>query len=280
MVIFKGDLCEIIINDKKYHLGHKHGKLWKLNNIATCCSVMSSMARDVNSLSLWHQRYGHVNKKDVKTLYSEKLVEGMKLDLKHEDEDCEGCAVGKSVRYPFPKVGSKKSTGILDLVHSDVCGPLNIASVGGSIYFLTFIDDYSNFVCVYMLKKKSAVLEKFIEYLAMAENFSGRRLKKLRSDNGGEYVSDAFKDYLKQRGILTEPTVPYTPQQNGKAERMNRTILDNVRAMLYHAKLPLYLWAEAVSTVVYLRNRSPTSSFKGATPYERWHGVKPNIEHL
>ena len=114
----------------------------------------------------------------------------------------------------------------------------------------------------------------------MAENFSGRRLKKFRSDNGGEYIGENFKKYLKQRGILTEPTVPYTPQQNGKAERMNRTILDNVRAMLYHANLPLYLWAEAVSTVVYLRNRSPTSSFKGATPYERWHGVKPNVEHL
>ena len=287
-IIFQGSLCTIIINDKRYELGHKHGKLWKLNNIATCCAAVSSSKPSAvgptslkkNSLTLWHLRYGHLNLKDVHTLYSEKLVDGIEIDSKHVEEVCEGCAVGKAVRYPFPKIGSKKSTDLLNLIHTDVCGPLNIASVGGSIYFVTFIDDFSNYVWVYMLKKKSEVLEKFIEFVAMAENSSGKRLKKLRNDNGGEYVSNALTDYCKEKGILTEPTIPYTPQQNGKAERMNCTIMDNVRASLYHAKLPLYLWAEAVSTIVYLRNRSPTSSFKGATPFEKWHGVKPDVGHL
>ena len=279
VIIFQGSLCTIIINEKKYELGHKHGKLWKLNNVATCCSVVTTPTEDKSTLSLWHQRFGHVNKKDVEKLHTENLVDGMNLvKVKITDDDCEGCAVGKSSRLPFPKSGSKKSSGVLDLVHSDVCGPLNIPSVGGSIYFLTFIDDYSNYVSVYMLKRKREVFEKFIEFLAMAENFTGKRLKKFRSDNGGEYISDEFDKYLKKRGILTEPTVPYTPQQNGKAERLNRTILDNVRSMLHHAKLPKRWWAEAVAACVYLRNRSPTSSFKGATPYERWHGVKSNVE--
>ena len=226
VIIFQGSLCTIIINDKKYELGHKHGKLWKLNNVATCCSVVSTPTdRQTNTLSLWHQRFGHVNKKHVEKLHSENLVEGMKLvNLKKADTDCEGCALGKATRHPFPKSSSKKSNRVLDLVNSDVCGPLNVASVGGSVYFLTFIDDYSNYVSVYILKRKREVFEKFVEFLAMAENFTGQRMKKFRSDNGGEYISDEFDKYLKKRGILTEPTVPYTPQQNGKAERLNRTI--------------------------------------------------------
>ena len=111
-------------------------------------------------------------------------------------EICEGCAVGKATRYSFPKVGSKKSAEILQLVHSDVCGPLSVPSVGGSIYFVTFIDDYSNYVWVNMLKKKSEALEKFIEFVAMAENSSGKTLKKLRMDNGGEYISNEFSKFV------------------------------------------------------------------------------------
>ena len=279
-VTFQGKLCSIVVSNQKYQLGHQHGKLWKLNNIATCCAAVSSTRKSSNSLSLWHLRFGHLNNKDVQTLFSEKLVDGMEVDSKHVEEVCEGCALGKATRYPFPKVSSKKTTDVLELVHSDVCGPLNIPSVGGSIYFVSFIDDYSNYVWVHMLKRKSEVLEKFVEFVAMAENHSGRTLKKVRSDNAGEYFSNEIENFCKEKGILTEPTIPYTPQQNGKAERLNRTIMDNVRASLYHAKLPLYLWAEAVAAIVYLRNRSPTSSFKGATPYERWHGVKPDVGHL
>ena len=171
-------------------------------------SAVAPTSLKKNSLTLWHLRFGHLNLKDVQTLCSEKLVDGIEIDSKHVEEVCEGCAVGKAVRSPFPKIGSKKSTDLLNLVHTDVCGPLNIASVGGSVYFVTFIDDFSNYVWVYMLKKKSEVLEKFIEFVAMAENFSGKRLKKLRNDNRGEYVSNALSDYCKEKGIPTEPTIP------------------------------------------------------------------------
>ena len=112
----------------------------------------------------------------------------MSINSKALDEHCEGCALGKQSRYPFPKNSPKKTNDVLELVHSDVCGPMNIASVGGSLYFLTFKDDYSNFTWVYMLKKKSEVLEKFLEFLALAENFTGKRLKRIRTDNGGEYT--------------------------------------------------------------------------------------------
>ena len=116
------------------------------------------------------------------------MVEGMSVDSKALDEHCYGCALGKQSRYPFPKNSSKKTTDVLELVHSDVCGPMNIASVGGSLYFLTFKDDYSNFTWVYMLKKKSEVLEKCLEFVALAENFTGKSLKRIRTDNGGEIL--------------------------------------------------------------------------------------------
>ena len=190
----------------------------------------------------------------------------MSVGSKFVDEHCEGCALGKHTRYPFPKNGSNKTKEVLELVHSDVCGPMNKVSVGGSVYYVTFVDDYRKFTWLYMMKKKNEVLSKFREFMALVENITGKQLKKIRKDNGGEYTSEEFIEFCKQRDIIKEQTIPYTPQQNGVAERMNRTIMDNVRAMLYHSKLPLYLWAEAVATEVYLRNRRPTSSLRGILP--------------
>ena len=107
-----------------------------------------------------------------------------------------------------------------------------------------------------------------------------RKLKVLRTDNGGEYTSADFKKYLKKEGVRHELTVPKTPEQNGVAERMNRTLVEAVRSMLAEAKLPHCFWAEALSTAVYLRNRSPTKAVKGMTPFEAWTGDKPIVEHL
>ena len=114
----------------------------------------------------------------------------------------------------------------------------------------------------------------------MVENGSGRKLKILRSDNGGEYTSAEFTAYLKEQGVRHEFTVPKTPQQNGIAERMNRTLVETVRSMLSDANLPKRFWAEALSTAVYLRNRSPTIAVRGKTPFEAWAAEKPNVGHL
>ena len=133
---------------------------------------------------------------------------------------------------------------------------------------------------VYFLKHKSEVLSKFKEYIQLAENFTGNKLKCLKSDNGGEYTSRGFGQFCKQRGITHELTVPRNPQQNGIAERMNRTLFEAARSMLCYAKLPLRFWADAVNTAAYLRNRSPTTALNGHTPYEIWFGKKPNVSHL
>ena len=169
---------------------------------------------------------------------------------------------------------------MLSLVHSDVCGKMSTKSLGGAEYFVTFIDDKSRMVWVYPIKTKDQVFQKFTEWKALVENATGERVKTLRTDNGGEYTGKKFEQYLIDCGIKHEYTVPKTPEQNGVAERMNRTIVEMARAMLCESKLPRRFWGEAVSTAAYLRNRSPTVAVKGMTPYECLHGEKPEVGHL
>ena len=147
-------------------------------------------------------------------------------------------------------------------MHSDVCGPMPTDSIGGNKYFVTFIDDYSRCCTVYFLKSKSEVPEKFKEFEARVFNYCSQRVSTLRSDNGGEYLSKEFRSYLKSKGIRQELTVPHSPEQNGVAERMNRTLMETARSMMAHAGLPERFWAEAVETAAYIRNRTPTTAIK------------------
>ena len=153
-------------------------------------------------------------------------------------------------------------------------------SAGGAEYFLTLTDDHTRYSWVYMLKTKDQAFEYFQEWKALVEKQSKYKLKTLRTDNGGEYTSKRFEQYLKAEGIRHEKTIPKTPEQNGVSERLNRTLVEGARSMLLDAKLAKSYWAEAVNTAVYLKNRCPTKAVKGKTPYEAWYGKKPNIEHL
>ena len=174
----------------------------------------------------------------MQKLAKNELAVGFDYDVSKEIHFCEHCAQGKHHRSRFPSSGGKRSDEPLGLVHSDVCGKINTKSLSGAEYFVTFIDDKTHFVWMYVLKHKSQVFEKFLEWKAMVERSTGRKLKTLRTDNGGEYTSTQFGDYLRSEGIRHELTVPKTPEQNGVAERMNRTLIETVRSMLADAKLP------------------------------------------
>ena len=187
---------------------------------------------------------------------------------------------GKHHRSKFPINEHERAKEPLALVHSDLCGKMNAKSLSGAEYFLTFIDDHTHYVWIYNLKHKDEVFGKFLEWKALVEKSTGRKLKVFRTDNGGEYTSDEFENFLKKEGITHQLTVPKTPEQNGVAERMNRTLVESVRSMLADAKLPYKFWAETLSTAVYLRNRSPSTAVKGKTPFEAWNGEKPNVKHL
>jgi transposase InsO family protein len=228
--------------------------------------------------SLWHRRMGHLHHASLKQLLTRN---GITVSPTTGHLPCESCVVGKMHKLPFNKKQEKRSTEILQLVHSDVCGPMEEVTHGGYRYFVTFLDDFSHVVVVYLLRSKSEVSDKLKEYYNMATTQHQRKLQRLRIDNGTEYVNRSVTDFCKANGILLEPTNPYTPQQNGTAERMNRTLVESGRAMLAQAQLSKKYWGEALLTAAYLRNRSPTHTLKrGETPMEIWSGAKPSLHNI
>lgn len=145
---------------------------------------------------------------------------------------------------PFPKKSNNCSKDLLELIHSDICGPMKTTSLGGYKYLSVFIDDFSRKTFVRLLKNKSDIFEAFKTFKAAAERETGKRIKVLRTDNGGEYLSADFSNFLEREGIRHQLTVQYTPQQNGVAERANRTIVEMARCMLIDSNLSESLWGK------------------------------------
>jgi hypothetical protein len=191
---------------------------------------------------------------------------------------CKGCAQGKNIKNPFPKSDSKAEE-ILELIHSNVCGPMSSTSLSGYVYYVSFIDDYSRKTWVYFLKTKDEVFGKFKEFKALIENFSKRKIKILRSDNEGEYTSKEFVSFCRDVGIKRELTTPYNPQQNGVAERKNRTIMEAVKTMIHDQNLPMHLWVEAARTAVYVQNRLSHTALGFKTLEEMFSEKKPKVSH-
>jgi hypothetical protein len=232
---------------------------------------------EVNPNELWHRRYAHINYQALPFL--KKMVEGIpELQSTHEGI-CKGCALGKNIKKSFPS-SNNRSKEILDLIHSDVCGPMPVKSLGGSLYYVIFIDDYSRKTWLYLLKTKDEVFSKFQEFKAEIENLTNKKIKTLRTDNGGEYTSKEFVAFCKSAGIRRELTVPHNPQQNGVAKRKNRSIEETVKALLNDQGLSMFLWGAAAMTAIYVQNRSPHRILKDMTPEEAFSGKKPNVENL
>lgn len=253
-----------------------HANLKRNSNVEKVNRISVTSEENLKS---WHARFGHLNVKDLCSLSKKNMVRGLEVKMPEKFE-CFTCAVCKISRRPFPKNTNVNTTDVLQLVHTDLCGPMRISSLGGSKYIMTIIDDYSRYMTVYFLKNKSEALEKFKEFKMEAEKQTGQKVKSMRSDNGKEYVNSAFSQFLVENGIVHQKSCPYTPQQNGVAERVNRTLTEMARCMLDQSKSKQYLWAEAVNTATYIRNRSPTKVLDGKTPYELWVGRKPSVSHF
>ncbi|KMQ89069.1 integrase core domain protein [Lasius niger] len=230
------------------------------------------------SLRVWHERMGHINIRVLKEMIKKGLISGAK-SCEVDNFFCESCPLGKSHHLAFKKAETKKDIQPGEIIHSDVCRPMSVESPGGSRYFVTFKDKASGFRYVYFIKYKSDVT-RFKEYKRLIANKFGRPIKVLRSDNGREYTNQELKEYLITRGICFETTAPYTPQQNGKSERDNRTIVESVRTMIQAKDLSLLLWAEAVSMAVYVLNRTLSSANDEKTSYKIWKGKAPSVSHL
>ena len=204
---------------------------------------------------LWHR---HLGEQSLTKLAKGGHIKCFDYDSSKHIGFCETCIGGKHQRSKFP-TSSTRCKEPLGLVHS---GKMSAKSLGGAEYFLTFIDDNTRYVWVYPLKHKNEVFGCFRKWKALVEKSSGRRLKVLRTDNGCEYTSTKFEDYLREEEVRHERTVPKTPEQNGVAERLNRTLVEMTCSMLIDSKLPHRFWAEA------LRNRCPTKAVDGMTPHK------------
>lgn len=236
------------------------------------------VAGEKDESKLWHLRYGHLNINGLQLLERKGMVYG--LPKISELSLCEGCVYGKQNRKCFPIGKAWRASECLELIHADLCGPMSTESLGGSNYFLLFTDDFSRMSWVYFLKSKSEAFENFRKFKAMVEKQSEASVKVLRTDRGGEFLSNEFNHFCEENGIRRELTAPYTPEQNGVAERKNRTVVEMARSLLKGKGMPNCYWAEAVATAVYLLNLSPTKAVQNCTPYEAWIGRKPTISHL
>jgi transposase InsO family protein len=232
------------------------------------------------SYNIWHRRFAHLGPWNLQKV--EKLVDGMAIDpatLPKEGYACELCILGSQTRN-LSDTPMTRCTVPGDRIHSDICGWIVPIALGDSRYILTFTDDATRVTYLFVLKTKMAkeVRECFLEFRNVFEQ-DGRRVKSIRTDGGGEYPKQ-MAELCKETGIHHEETAPYTPEQNGVAERVNRTICERIRAILAETKLPKELWAELACAVAHLKNRSPTSALKGKTPYQALYGKKPDVSQF
>ncbi|WKA06778.1 hypothetical protein VitviT2T_024662 [Vitis vinifera] len=228
---------------------------------------------------LWHCRYGHLSFKGLRTLQYKEMVRGLP-QLKASSKVCTDCMVGKQHRDAIPKRCLWRASQRLQLVHADICGPIKPISNSKKRYLISFIDDYSRKVWIYFLTEKSEAFTTFKNYKNLVEKEIGAFICCLRTDRGREFTSLEFNAFCKTNGISRQLTAAYTPQQNGVAERKNRTIMNMVRSMLSEKQVPKNFWPEAVNWTTHVLNRSPTLAVKGVTPEEAWSGVKPNVDYF
>ena len=280
IVKFTKSACYVLNkNHKLIAKATKVGSLYQLDHKPYKFEQATVAEKAEKGEDIWHRRFGHLGVASLQKIARDKLVTGFDFDANSKLVFCEACPQGKQHRNKF-STNARRAKEPLKLVHSDLCGKMGEKSLSGAEYFLSFIDDSTRYVWVYFLKSKDEVFSKFVEWKAMVETSTGRKLKILHSDNGGEYTSNEFKAHVTAEGVRHELTIPKTPQQNGVAECMNRTLVEMARSMLIGANMPQTFWAEAISTAAYLRNRSPTKSIQGITPYEAWTGDKPCVDGL
>ena len=191
---------------------------------------------------MWHKRLGHVSKEQLKILVKNEIL----LNLNFADLDiCLDCIKGKQTKHT--KKGATRSTQLLEIIHTDICGPFDVPSLGGEKYFITFIDDFSRYGFIYLLKEKSQAADTLKVYVNEVERQLDRKVKIIRSDRGGEYYgkynesgqcSGPFAKFLEEHGICAQYTMTGTPQQNGVAKRRNQTLMDIVKSTMSNSSLP------------------------------------------
>ncbi|KAJ0458572.1 putative RNA-directed DNA polymerase [Helianthus annuus] len=229
---------------------------------------------------LWHRKMGHIHLRKMNHLVHNDLVLGVHIKGFHLEGECISCVKGKQKKKSHPKKQVNSVSRPLERIHMDLFGPVNVKSITGDTYCLVVTDDYSRFSWVSFLKTKVETFDSLMALFKKIENLYQRRIKRIRSDNSTEFKNNKMEEFCDERGILHEFSAPYTPQQNGVAERKNRTLIETARTMLADSKLPINFWAEAVSAACYTLNRVLTVKKFNKTCFELINNRKPNLKYL
>jgi hypothetical protein len=280
----KGGVCWLKDKGRKIvGKGYKHQKLYLLAARAILLGQERTNYASTTKLTWdqWHRRYGHVSITSLRQLEKEGLVTGLAIDQSSfPSKTCDACTQAKQAHQPFPQEAENRSKVPGERIMSDVWGPARIMSIGGWKFYISFTDDAVRYVGTLFLRAKGDAPQRIKEHVAKVKQRFGKCPTYMRVDNGKELVNDEVKKFCAEEGITIETSAPYSPSQNGVAERFNRTLVELVRAMLIAKGLPSFLWDEAISHAVYIRNRSPTRALNGKTPYEAWTGKKPDVSHF
>ena len=241
-------------------------------NVPTQLSMIN-----ISSSDLWHQWLAHANYKVIRALLTE-TTGGPDQKILPLSKVCDSCEKGKSKRLPFPPLRTR-AKHILDMVHSDL-DEMSSASIDGYTYMATFLDDYSWYRMMFLLKNKSKQFRAFKAYKAWAECHTNRQLKCIWTDWGSEFLSNEQKEFMEESGIEHQTSMPNSPQQNGRAEQFQQTIINKVVSMRHMAGLSSGFWSYAVRTAIHVYNVTLIAKDGFKTPKKMWSRLTPNISHL
>ncbi|GJW81891.1 retrovirus-related pol polyprotein from transposon TNT 1-94 [Tanacetum coccineum] len=228
------------------------------------------------SFELWHNRLGHVSFDVISTLNKLGVLDVTSILPK--PNICKPCQLSKSQRLPF-ELNSKRSSYPLDLIHCDLWGPAPVSS-DGYLYYVIFVDDYSRFTWFYPLKTKSGFYTVLSAFIKLVQTQLSRKIKVFQSDGGTEFVNHTVRKIFEDNGTLHRLSCPYTPQQNGRAERKHRHLVETGLAMLFHAHVPASYWVDAFSSATYIINRLPTKLLGNHSPFELLYSRLPNYTNF
>lgn len=275
-VVFEGNQCKVLNGQGVVAEAEHDGSLYRLCLADPRAAAYS--AKEKVPLHLWHRRLGHRDPAAIENLINRELATGIQISRCSEKITCIDCIKSKLTRSKFLE-NQKRETEPIRLVHSDLCGPMQTTTPSGNRYFLTLIDDYSRFTVVRLLRTKEEAAGAVKDYIAAMGARFGRKPMALRTDNGREYLSKDLIEFLRKEGVEQQFTVPYSPQQNGVAERKNRSLVETAKSMLLDANLDKRFWGEAILTATYLQNRMVSRSIE-KTPIELFTGHKPDLSHI
>src|ERR1041385_1755941 len=281
LVLFSASRCVVFSQDDYSFVfeGYRKGDLY-IVDFSSGPAVSACLIAKATSGWLWHRRLGHVGMKNLQTLISKKNIIG--IDNVKFDKDCLGsaCEARKIAKKHHSANTIMTTTRPLELLHMDLFGPQNYASLGGNKYGLVIVDDFCRYTWVFFLDDKSKVVEIFKTFAKSAQTEYELSLKHIRSDNGTEFKNTHIEDFLDDHGFTHEFSAAYTPQQNGVVERKNRTLIEMARTMLAEYKTPIRFWAEAINTACHIINKVYLHKFLKKTSHELITGNKPNVSYL